>query len=166
MNMSVPDDELSLWQVSLTSPDTSEIEATRGTLVVPTLNGVSIVIPKTPRFDISGDEAPPIDEEAPDYPAPPDWVQPLGAHDAYALGDLVTHDEQTWVSTIDANVWEPGVSSWRPTVESGPAPWVQPTGAHDAYALGDIVTHNGQTWVSTTPANVWEPGVFGWVIDE
>jgi len=40
-----------------------------------------------------------------DYPP---WVQPLGGHDAYALGDRVTHNGQNWESTINANVWEPG----------------------------------------------------------
>lgn len=43
-------------------------------------------------------------------PAP--WVQPTGAHDAYALGAVVTHDGQTWTSTIPANVWAPGVYGW------------------------------------------------------
>jgi len=36
------------------------------------------------------------------------WVQPTGAHDAYQSGDVVTHNGTTWVSLIDANVWEPG----------------------------------------------------------
>lgn len=43
------------------------------------------------------------------YPA---WVQPTGAHDAYALGDRVTHNGQDWESTTPANVWEPGVFGW------------------------------------------------------
>lgn len=38
----------------------------------------------------------------------PVWVQPTGAHDAYAKGAKVTHKEFTWESLIDANVWEPG----------------------------------------------------------
>ena len=48
--------------------------------------------------------------------APPgliaEWVQPTGAQDAYSLGDLVTHVGQTWESTVDNNVWEPGVYGW------------------------------------------------------
>lgn len=36
------------------------------------------------------------------------WVQPLGAHDAYAIGAIVTHNGATWESIVDANVWEPG----------------------------------------------------------
>lgn len=41
-----------------------------------------------------------------------EWVQPTGAHDAYSLGDLVTHVGQVWESTADNNVWEPGVYGW------------------------------------------------------
>lgn len=41
-----------------------------------------------------------------------EWVQPTGAHDAYSFGDKVTHNGSTWKSTIDANVWEPGVYGW------------------------------------------------------
>jgi hypothetical protein len=40
------------------------------------------------------------------------WVQPTGAHDAYAIGAVVTHNGQTWICTTDANVWEPGVFGW------------------------------------------------------
>lgn len=39
----------------------------------------------------------------------PEWVQPTGAHDAYAKGSQVTHNGKRYVSEIDANVWEPGV---------------------------------------------------------
>ena len=42
----------------------------------------------------------------------PEWSQPVGAHDAYALGDKVTHNGQHWTSDCDANVWEPGVAMW------------------------------------------------------
>lgn len=43
---------------------------------------------------------------------PQPWVQPQGAHDSYALGAQVTHNGQTWESTIANNVWEPGVFGW------------------------------------------------------
>jgi hypothetical protein len=39
--------------------------------------------------------------------APDEWAQPVGASDAYALGDRVTFQGQVWESTIDANVWSP-----------------------------------------------------------
>lgn len=40
------------------------------------------------------------------------WTQPLGATDAYQSGDIVSHNGQLWKSTIDNNVWEPGVYGW------------------------------------------------------
>lgn len=42
----------------------------------------------------------------------PEWIQPIGAQDAYAKGDKVTHNNQHWISDIDGNVWEPGVYGW------------------------------------------------------
>ncbi len=42
----------------------------------------------------------------------PKWSQPIGSHDAYALGAKTTHNEKKWVSTVDGNVWEPGVYGW------------------------------------------------------
>lgn len=42
----------------------------------------------------------------------PDWVQPTGAHDAYAAGAKVSHAGKHWTSNVDANVWEPGVYGW------------------------------------------------------
>lgn len=42
----------------------------------------------------------------------PEWSQPIGSHDAYALGDKVTHKNKKWTSTTDGNVWEPGVYGW------------------------------------------------------
>ena len=43
----------------------------------------------------------------------PEWVQPTGAHDAYNIGDKVTHNGKAWVSDVDNNVWEPGVYGWK-----------------------------------------------------
>ena len=45
----------------------------------------------------------------------PVWVQPTGAQDAYNTGDKVhypTADDPVYVSTVDANVWAPGVYGW------------------------------------------------------
>lgn len=42
----------------------------------------------------------------------PEWSQPLGAFDAYAAGAKVSHNGKNWVSTVDNNVWEPGVYGW------------------------------------------------------
>lgn len=42
----------------------------------------------------------------------PEWVQPLGAQDAYPLGAHVSHNEKHWESDYDNNTWEPGVFGW------------------------------------------------------
>lgn len=42
----------------------------------------------------------------------PEWSQPIGAHDAYAAGDKVSHNNKHWVSNVNGNVWEPGVYGW------------------------------------------------------
>lgn len=42
----------------------------------------------------------------------PEWSQPVGAHDAYAKGDKVSFGGKHWESTIDNNVWQPGVYGW------------------------------------------------------
>lgn len=44
----------------------------------------------------------------------PEWVQPLGASDAYNTGDIVSHNGTLYESTIDGNVWAP---------EAYPAGW-------------------------------------------
>lgn len=54
----------------------------------------------------------PMGVSADDPEAVPEWVQPTGAHDAYAKGSHVMHNGTEWVSDLDANVWEPGVSGW------------------------------------------------------
>ena len=42
----------------------------------------------------------------------PQWVQPVGAHDAYMTGDKVTYNNQHYISTVDNNVWQPDVYGW------------------------------------------------------
>lgn len=37
----------------------------------------------------------------------PEWVQPLGATDAYNTGDIVSYNGKLYRSTIDGNVWSP-----------------------------------------------------------
>ena len=37
----------------------------------------------------------------------PEWVQPLGASDAYNTGDIVSYNDTLYISTIDGNVWSP-----------------------------------------------------------
>lgn len=45
----------------------------------------------------------------------PVWRQPTGAQDAYMAGDRVHYPTETdpvYISTIDSNVWAPGVYGW------------------------------------------------------
>ena len=37
----------------------------------------------------------------------PEWVQPLGASDAYSTGDIVSYNDTLYQSTVDGNVWSP-----------------------------------------------------------
>jgi chitodextrinase len=97
-----------------------------------------------------------------------DWVQPTGSEDAIEKGAIRKHNGKTWISLQDANVFEPGVASWRQTWSTAtdtPPDWVQPSGATDAYRTGERVTHNGTTWHTLIDFNVFEPGTLnaGWV---
>ena len=47
----------------------------------------------------------------PDEDVIPEWVQPDSTN-PYMTGDKVSHNGKTWVSTINNNVWEPGVYGW------------------------------------------------------
>lgn len=45
----------------------------------------------------------------------PVWKQPTGAQDAYMTGDKVHYpdkDSPVYISTVDNNVWQPGVYGW------------------------------------------------------
>lgn len=44
----------------------------------------------------------------------PEWEQPSSTN-PYAKGDKVKHNGKIWISTIDGNVWEPGVYGWEET---------------------------------------------------
>lgn len=44
-----------------------------------------------------------VEEDA----APPEWVSPSGAHDAYMTGDRVTFEGTVYESVVDGNVWSP-----------------------------------------------------------
>lgn len=113
----------------------------------------------------------------------PKWVQPVGATDAYANGDIVEYNGKKYISTIDANVWSPDVYGWELYTGGGevvdPQPiepetpdtptdnikdFVQPTGAHDAYAKGDKVRFNGKVYESVIDNNAYSPSAYpaGW----
>lgn len=48
----------------------------------------------------------------PDPTVIPEWQQPESTN-PYMKGDKVTHQGKTWQSTIDNNVWEPGIYGWK-----------------------------------------------------
>ena len=48
----------------------------------------------------------------PDDNVIPEWEQPDSTN-PYMIGDKVTHNGKTWTSTVDNNVWEPGVYGWK-----------------------------------------------------
>ena len=58
---------------------------------------------------IEPEPAPEPEDPAETYP---EWVQPEGAHDAYNIGDRVTYNGKVYESTMDVNVWVPGVAGW------------------------------------------------------
>lgn len=119
----------------------------------------------------------------------PLWVQPLGATDAYNIGDIVSYNGKLYKSIINANVWAPDVypAGWEEYTESTgggdsgetggggttepetpPAEtipdFVQPTGAHDAYKKGDRVKYNGKVYESLIDGNAYSPDAYpaGW----
>ena len=101
-----------------------------------------------------------VTDEALEWSDPTYWFE-----NPVMTGDQRTKGGKLWESTMDYNVWEPGVSGWREVVAEGYPAWVQPTGGHDAYAVGDKVTHDnpndgGVIWVyqSKINANTTEPG--------
>lgn len=60
-------------------------------------------------------EEPPVEEPDPEPPIEipeeyPAWRQPTGGHDAYGMGERVSHNGKNWESLHSANVWEPSES--------------------------------------------------------
>lgn len=47
----------------------------------------------------------------PDPTTIPEWIQPDSTN-PYMKGDKVLHNNSTWISDIDNNVWEPGIYGW------------------------------------------------------
>lgn len=42
----------------------------------------------------------------------PEWKQPLGGHDVYNTGDLVSYRDKVYESVVDSNVWSPTDYGW------------------------------------------------------
>lgn len=52
----------------------------------------------------------------PDPNVIPEWEQP-GSTNPYMKGDKVSYEGKTWESTVDNNVWAPGVYGWTEVTE-------------------------------------------------
>lgn len=87
-----------LFQLAQTGPQSGQVVPLTEPLLGPGASGWREVT------TAGGDDGPPA--------SPPEWVQPTGAHDAYALGDQVTYDGKVWKSATANNVWAPGVYGW------------------------------------------------------
>lgn len=72
----------------------------------------------TSQADWAPDAAPSLFAKVliPDKNVIPEWEQPESTN-PYGKGDKVTHNGKTWQSTIDSNVWEPGVYGWEEITE-------------------------------------------------
>lgn len=74
-----------------------------------------VVQSHTSQSDWTPDVTPALYTEIAEPGTIPVWRKPTGAQDAYTTGDKVhypTADDAVWVSTVDNNVWEPGVYGW------------------------------------------------------
>ena len=74
-----------------------------------------VVQAHTSQADWTPDKVPALFTEIAKPGEVPVWRQPTGAQDAYAKGDRVhypTAADPVYESTIDANVWAPGVYGW------------------------------------------------------
>ena len=105
--------------------------------------------------------------------APPAYVQPTGAHDAYAEGDRVSFEGGVWRSLLDENVWSPDelMRAWfregslaegveTSPEEPAPSPGTSPWTPGIALGVGDRVEHNGVVYVvrqAHTSQAGWEP---------
>ncbi|RGB81706.1 hypothetical protein DW070_02705 [Coprococcus catus] len=72
----------------------------------------------TSQADWTPDAAPSLFAKVliPDKNVIPEWEQPESTN-PYSKGNKVTHNGKTWRSTIDGNVWEPGVYGWEEITE-------------------------------------------------
>lgn len=72
----------------------------------------------TSQADWTPDAAPSLFAKVliPDKNVIPEWEHPESTN-PYSKGNKVTHNGKTWRSTIDGNVWEPGVYGWEEITE-------------------------------------------------
>lgn len=125
-----------------------------------------IVTPHTSQGSWAPDVAPALWEPCAPDGVIPEWQQPSGAHDAYQIGDRVTHNGQVWESLVNGNTWEPGSpgaeSLWLLVDDDGGEEPTEPDAWQPGvtYAVDDIVTYDGATYrclQSHTSQVGWHP---------
>ena len=95
------------------------------------------------------------------------WTFPATALMRPMEGALRRHNGKLWRSTINHNVFEPGVSGWVLEPEIDPEtgetiypPFVRPSGAHDAYREGQRITgEDGNVYAANRDGVDWPPEV-------
>lgn len=97
----------------------------------------------------------------------PEYVQPLGAHDAYPQDIYVTQDGKIYRSRRSGNVWEPKLHPelWEEVKAKDVPPQPAPPAAGPwetgkAYKVGDRVTYQSKTYrvvQAHTSAAHWTP---------
>lgn len=107
------EDETALEAVELFPAWKSDVDYTAGDRV--RYDGIlyRVLQDHTSQADWTPDAAPSLFARVliPDPEVIPEWVQPDSTN-PYMKGDRVMHNGKTWESTIDGNVWEPGVYGW------------------------------------------------------
>ncbi len=87
------------------------------------------------------------------------WVQPLGAVDAYKIGDRVKHAGVVYKSKVNGNGWAPTVTTaWEPEVVTPPASIEWAVGK--AYSVMQAVTYQGKRYLCKQPHTSqagWDP---------
>ena len=109
------DDTDALTAIELFAPWQTDTAYTVDTRIRYNGNLYRVVQAHTSQADWTPDITPALYTEVEEPGTIPVWKQPTGAQDAYMTGDKVRYpDEQgdVYVSTVDNNVWEPGVYGW------------------------------------------------------
>ena len=106
-------DEMSLQVPNLYPVWKSETQYTAGDRVL-----YNDVLYKVVTAHVSQDTWTPVDAPSlfakvliPNENIIPEWEQPNSTN-PYMAGDKVTYNGKTWISTVDNNVWAPGVYGW------------------------------------------------------
>lgn len=106
-------DEMSLQVPNLYPTWKEEVEYAVGDRILHNEILYKVITAHTSQADWTPDVAPSLFAKVliPDVDVIPEWEQPDSTN-GYMTGDKVTHNDKTWVSIVDNNVWEPGAYGW------------------------------------------------------